>query len=738
MATSSSFQHLPNSGTTSSIVNMAGVGEQTLTPAEESDRMIIRPLGAGQEVGRSCHILEFKDKRILLDCGIHPGLTGMDALPFVDMIEADQIDLLLVTHFHLDHAGALPWFLQKTTFRGKCFMTHATKAIYRWLLSDFIKVSNIATEQMLYTEQDLETSMDKIETINFHEEKEVSGIKFWAYNAGHVLGAAMFMVEIAGVRVLYTGDFSREEDRHLMAAELPSIRPDVLIVESTYGTHIHEKREDREHRFTQTVSDIVSRGGRCLIPVFALGRAQELLLILDEYWAAHPELHEIPIYYASSLAKKCMAVYQTFVNAMNEKIRRQIAVNNPFVFKHISNLKGIDHFDDVGPCVVLASPGMMQSGLSRELFEMWCTDPKNGCIVAGYFFESTLAKHILSEPEEITTMAGTRLPMKLHVSYISFSAHTDYKQTSGFIRALRPPHVVLVHGEANEMGRLKAALVREYESEDNENESDAEKVSVEKIKPSFHNPRNTVAVELYFRGEKMAKVMGSLAEVKPEDGNKVSGILIKRNFNYHIVSPNDLTKYTDMTMSTVTQRMSVYYSGTFELLHFMVSQLSGDVQLVQSESDSPSNAASQSTETRKVIRAFGAVDIIYDRRMVMVTLEWIASPVNDMYADAVLCSILQAESMESMPSYVPSVSGKVDKMHFKECLIEMLQEMFGDESVPRHSSGDQFEVMVDSKRARIDLGTFEVQCQEDLVLQQMVQTAVSKLAHSLVPAEPNK
>jgi len=330
--------------------------------SEEADKMIIRPLGAGQEVGRSCHLLEFKDKRILLDCGIHPGLSGMDALPFVDMIEANKIDLLLISHFHLDHAGALPWFLQKTTFRGKCFMTHATKAIYRWLLSDFIKVSNIATEQMLFTEHDLEVSMDKIETLNFHEEKEVGGIKFWAYNAGHVLGAAMFMIEIAGnmrfqipadesqttqsckllilgVRVLYTGDFSREEDRHLMAAEMPTIKPDVLIVESTYGTHIHEKREDRENRFTSTIHDIVARGGRCLIPVFALGRAQELLLILDEYWAAHPELHEIPIYYASSLAKKCMAVYQTFVNAMNERIRRAIAVNNPFVFKHISNLK---------------------------------------------------------------------------------------------------------------------------------------------------------------------------------------------------------------------------------------------------------------------------------------------------------------------------------------------------------------------------------------------------------------
>ena len=92
---------------------------------------------------RSCHVIQFKDKKIMLDCGIHPGLTGMDALPFVDCIEADQIDLLLISHFHLDHAGALPWFLQKTTFRGKCYMTHATKAIFFWLLSDYIKVNQV-------------------------------------------------------------------------------------------------------------------------------------------------------------------------------------------------------------------------------------------------------------------------------------------------------------------------------------------------------------------------------------------------------------------------------------------------------------------------------------------------------------------------------------------------------------------------------------------------------------------
>lgn len=259
-----------------------------------------------------------------------------------------------------------------------------------------------------------------------------------------------------------------------------------------------------------------------------MGRAQELLLILDEYWSQNPELQEIPIYYASSLAKKCMAVYQTYINAMNDKIRRQIAVNNPFVFRHISNLKGIDHFDDIGPCVIMASPGMMQSGLSRELFENWCTEPKNGVIIAGYCVEGTLAKTILSEPEEITSMSGQKLPLNMSVDYISFSAHTDYQQTSEFIKLLKPTHVVLVHGEQNEMFRLKSALQREFEDDPTMN-------------ITLHNPRNTHAVELYFKGEKTAKVMGNLAVKNPESGHKLSGVLVKRDFKYHILSATDLS-----------------------------------------------------------------------------------------------------------------------------------------------------------------------------------------------------
>jgi cleavage and polyadenylation specificity factor subunit 3 len=163
------------------------------------------------------------------------------------------------------------------------------------------------------------------------------GVTFTPYHAGHVLGACMFMIDIAGHKVLYTGDYSREEDRHLVKAEIPPVHPDVLIVESTYGVQSLEGREEKELRFTNLVHSIIRRGGHVLLPTFALGRAQELLLILDEYWKKHPDLHNVPIYYASSLARKCMAVYQTYIHTMNSNIRSRFARrDNPFVFKCVS------------------------------------------------------------------------------------------------------------------------------------------------------------------------------------------------------------------------------------------------------------------------------------------------------------------------------------------------------------------------------------------------------------------
>ncbi|CAC44310.2 Cleavage and polyadenylation specificity factor subunit 3 [Caenorhabditis elegans] len=629
---------------------------------DNSDSLCFTPLGSGQEVGRSCHLLEYKGKRVMLDCGVHPGLHGVDALPFVDFVEIENIDLLLITHFHLDHCGALPWLLQKTAFQGKCFMTHATKAIYRMLLGDYVRISKYGgpDRNQLYTEDDLEKSMAKIETIDFREQKEVNGIRFWPYVAGHVLGACQFMIEIAGVRVLYTGDFSCLEDRHLCAAEIPPITPQVLITESTYGTQTHEDRAVREKRFTQMVHDIVTRGGRCLIPAFAIGPAQELMLILDEYWESHQELHDIPVYYASSLAKKCMSVYQTFVNGMNSRIQKQIAVKNPFIFKHVSTLRGMDQFEDAGPCVVLATPGMLQSGFSRELFESWCPDTKNGCIIAGYCVEGTLAKHILSEPEEIVSLSGEKLPMRMQVGYVSFSAHTDYHQTSNFVKALKPPHLVLVHGELHEMSRLKSGIERQFQDDN--------------IPIEVHNPRNTERLQLQFRGEKTAKVIGKLAQRVPENNETISGVLVKNNFSYSIMVPEELGSYTSLRISSLEQRMSVHYSGSLKLLIFNLQQLNDDACLIQNIKLKEISKKGSVTQAITVFQ--GKVNVTVYGNDHVVVVRWDSNPVYDMYADSVVAAILHAQANPVPDKYLPSNSSFPQ---FNTAIEGMVKHICGDD-----------------------------------------------------------
>ncbi|ORZ14076.1 beta-lactamase-like protein [Absidia repens] len=607
---------------------------------DKNDLLKLTPLGAGNEVGRSSVLLEYKGKTILLDAGIHPAYNGLASLPFFDEVDLESIDVLLVTHFHVDHAASVPYLMEKTSFKGRVFMTHPTKAIYKWLLSDYLRVSNIGDEDQLYSEEDLINSFQRIEAVDYHQQVEVEGIKFTGYNAGHVLGAAMFLIEIAGVKVLYTGDYSREEDRHLMAAEKPDAAVDVLITESTYGVQSHEPRLTKETRFTSLIHDIVGRGGRCLMPVFALGRAQELLLILDEYWDAHPELDSIPIYYASSLAKKCMAVYQTYINMMNTKIRKQFTISNPFIFKHISNLRNVEQFEDSGPCVMMASPGMLQNGLSRELFERWAPDKKNGLVITGYCVENTLARLAMNEPDDFAAMDGRKVPLNMSVDYISFSAHVDFTQNAKFIDDVKAPHVILVHGEANAMYRLKSALQSKY-SEREEN-----------IK--IYTPKNCETVKLHFRGEKMAKTIGTLAAKYPTENQTLDGVILSKDYQLSIVSVEDMTELSGLITTVITQRQIVPFSAGIGLLKWHLEMMFGTVEETDLEKQDGGAAKQKGT----VLRIFDTIDIkrLSDKPN-QVILEWVGNAMNDMVADSVLAVIL---SVDSSPASVKGKNIKLD------------------------------------------------------------------------------
>jgi cleavage and polyadenylation specificity factor subunit 3 len=535
-------------------------------------------------------LLRFQGRQLLLDCGLHPGLPGGSALPFFDMVdELGNVELLLVTHFHLDHCAALPFLLQRTTFKGAVYMTHPTRVVYKLLLSDYVRVSHNAAEEQLFTEQDLNDSMEKIRVVHYHQAVEHAGIKFTALNAGHVLGAAQFLIEIGGTRILYTGDYSREEDRHLMAAEVPLARPDVLIVESTYGVQVHEPQTQREQRFAQFVADTVSSGGKCLIPVFALGRAQELLLLLEELWEKSPHLQQFPVYYASQLAHRALTVFSTYITYMNRAIRQQAITKNPFAFAHIQSQPEANRLlADPSPCVVLASPGMLQSGYSRQLLEAWCEDPANGVLITGYSIEGTLARVLLSDPQFIEARDGRRLARRCRVDNVSFSAHCDFVQSSEFIDLVKPQHVVLVHGERTQMARMHDALLRKYKQAEGAAEkrkAQGQGANAERVE-GLHNlwrpqtiftPENGQVVSIPFPAQGKCRVVGSLAEMVPGIGHVVQGILVRRDFECVLMDAADLPTYTDLTATRVVSRIAL------PLAHHMLPQFIGALVSIWSD-----------------------------------------------------------------------------------------------------------------------------------------------------------
>ncbi|KAG7449534.1 Metallo-hydrolase oxidoreductase [Guyanagaster necrorhizus] len=572
-------------------------------------------LGAGQEVGRSCCVLQYRGRTIVCDAGVHPAYSGIASLPFIDELDWSTVDALLITHFHLDHAAALTYITEKTNFRdgkGKVYMTHPTKALHKFMMQDFVRMSSTSSDA-LFSPLDMSMSFASIIPISAHQViTPCPGVTFTPYHAGHVLGACMFLIDIAGLRILYTGDYSREEDRHLVKAEVPPIHPDVLIVESTYGVQSLESRPEKELRFTNLVHSIIRRGGHVLLPAFALGRAQELLLILDEYWKKHPDLHNVPIYYASGLARKSMAVYQTYIHTMNSHIRSRFAKrDNPFVFKYPRGWE--KKIAEGPPCVVLASPGFMHSGPSRELFELWAPDSRNGLIITGYSIEGTPARDIMTEPDEFESVKGGMIPRKISVDYISFSAHVDYSQNSEFIELIKAQHVVLVHGEQTAMGRLRAAMTSRYK----EREEDVK----------IHTPRNLETLNLSFRGERVAKAIGTLADAAPQTNDVLSGLLVAKDYSYTLLDPRDLRDFAGLSTCTVTQRQKIALGVRWGLVRWHLEGMYGHVEEGLDKDGVPT------------MRVMGAIDVKQTQEHEL-TLEWDSSASNDMLADATLALII--------------------------------------------------------------------------------------------------
>lgn len=426
----------------------------------------IVPLGAGQDVGRSCILITIGGKNIMVDCGMHMGYQDDRRFPDFSYIGGggrltDYLDCVIISHFHLDHCGSLPHMSEIVGYDGPIYMTYPTKAICPVLLEDYRKVQcDIKGETNFFTSDNIKNCMKKVIGCSLHEIVQVDKeLSIRAFYAGHVLGAAMFEIRVGDHSVLYTGDYNMTPDRHLGAARvLPGVRPTVLISESTYATTIRDSKRARERDFLRKVHETVMKGGKVIIPVFALGRAQELCILLESYWERMALT--VPIYFSQGLAERANQYYRLFISWTNENIKKTFVERNMFEFKHIRPMeKGCE--DQPGPQVLFSTPGMLHGGQSLKVFKKWCSDPLNMIIMPGYCVAGTVGARVINGEKRIE-IDGKFFDIRLGVEYMSFSAHADAKGIMQLIRQCEPQHVMFVHGEAEKMEFLKGKVVKEY------------------------------------------------------------------------------------------------------------------------------------------------------------------------------------------------------------------------------------------------------------------------------------
>ncbi|KAK7310126.1 hypothetical protein RJT34_07420 [Clitoria ternatea] len=419
-------------------------------------------LGAGQEVGKSCVVVTINNKRIMFDCGMHMGHLDRHRYPNFALISPNRdfnstLSCIIITHFHLDHVGALAYFTEVCGYSGPVYMTYPTKALTPLMLEDYRRMMDRQGEEELFTSGHIAECMKKVIAVDLRQTVQVDeDLQIRAYYAGHVIGAAMFYAKVGDTEMVYTGDYNMTPDRHLGAAQIDRLRLDLLITESTYATTIRDSKYAREREFLQAVHKCVSNGGKVLIPTFALGRAQELCILLDDYWERMNL--KVPIYFSAGLTLQANMYYKMLISWTSQKIKDTYSKHNAFDFKNVDKFeRSMIHAP--GPCVLFATPGMIVGGFSLEVFKHWAPSENNLVTLPGYCVAGTVGHKLMSgKPTKIDLDPNTQVDVRCQVHQLAFSPHTDSKGIMDLVKFLSPKNVMLVHGEKPKMMSLKEKI----------------------------------------------------------------------------------------------------------------------------------------------------------------------------------------------------------------------------------------------------------------------------------------
>lgn len=431
--------------------------------------MKITFLGGADEVGASSILIEIGGRRLLVDAGIRPtpkarwGLAG-DQLPDLSQIERGGIDAVLVTHAHTDHTGALELVTERYP-DVPVYATPVTIALTRVLHQDARRIMQMRLEEEgelpLYDEVATAALLDAFRPVHFNQPLPLApGLTATFFLAGHIAGAAMIGLSSAEGRILISGDISISPQRTVDGARPPAFRPDVLILESTYGGRLHANRQAEERRLVETISEVTATGGKVLIPAFALGRAQEILLTLGEF-QRRGELASVPVW-ADGMVRAICQAYSSFPEALPLALQEQGAT---FYTDRIRPVMSAAHRNaltwEPGPAVIVSSSGMLAGGPSLAYARTLAGGAQNAILLTGYQDEESPGRRLqemAAKGRGTLRLGRDRIDVQCLLATYSLSAHADTSQLVSFVETLDPAQVFLVHGDEEARQSLAAAL----------------------------------------------------------------------------------------------------------------------------------------------------------------------------------------------------------------------------------------------------------------------------------------
>ncbi len=434
-------------------------------------------LGGGRQVGRSCMLLQTPESNILIDCGVD---VASEKYPYPYLsapeLHIEDIDAVVITHSHVDHSGLVP-LLFKFGYNGPIYCTAPTRDIMALLALDYIKVSHAQAKKPPYESTDIKQMVKNTIILDYEEVSDITpDIRLTLYNAGHILGSAIahFHIGDGWHNLVYTGDFKFNKTKLLDPAICKFPRVETLIMESTYGSPdegVVGPRIKSDNELKSLIIDTVKRKGKILVPVLGVGRAQEVMLLVEELHKEN-KIKDVPVF-VDGMVWDVTAVHNAYPSFMNKDVRKGIFYegHDPFaceIFKQVGSTQERREmvFERKNPCVVLATSGMLVGGPSVEYLKELSGDSKNQLVFVSYQGEGSLGARIQRGDRDIM-VDRTQVKINMGVNTVSLTGHSDWDELVDYVRKIqpKPKKVIVMHGKSERCLTLASTIHKNFKIE---------------------------------------------------------------------------------------------------------------------------------------------------------------------------------------------------------------------------------------------------------------------------------